>query len=72
MVEDIMSQSHRPSDNMNTVAASAKAEARAAESAAVRRRWITLGKVLAVIAAVISGLTLWNEPIRALPDAALA
>lgn len=41
--------------------AEAKAEARAAESAAIRRRWITLGEVLAVIAVVISGLTLWNN-----------
>lgn len=38
-----------------------KAEARAAESAAIRRRWITLGEILAVIAVVISGLTLWNS-----------
>lgn len=37
------------------------AEARAAEAAAIRRRWITLGEVLAVIAVVISGLTLWNN-----------
>lgn len=39
----------------------AKAEARAAEAAAIRRRWITLGEVLAVIAVIISGLTLWNN-----------
>jgi len=39
----------------------AKAEARAAEAAAIRRRWITLGELLAVIAVVISGLTLWNS-----------
>lgn len=38
-----------------------KAEARAVEAAAIRRRWITLGEVLAVIAVVISGLTLWNN-----------
>lgn len=38
-----------------------KAEARAAEAAAIRRRWVTLGEVLAVIAVVISGLTLWNS-----------
>jgi predicted exporter len=37
------------------------AEDRAAEAAAIRRRWITLGEVLAVIAVVISGLTLWNN-----------
>lgn len=41
--------------------AEAKAEARAAEAAAIRRRWITLGEVLAVIAIIISGLTLWNS-----------
>ena len=33
----------------------------AAEAAAIRRRWITLGEILAVIAVVISGLTLWNS-----------
>jgi len=38
-----------------------KAEVRAEEAAAIRRRWITLGEVLAVIAVVISGLTLWNS-----------
>ncbi|WP_454797686.1 hypothetical protein [Novosphingobium lindaniclasticum] len=41
--------------------AEAKAEVRAAEAAAIRRRWITLGEVLAVVAVVISGLTLWNN-----------
>jgi len=41
--------------------AEAKAQARAAEAAAIRRRWITLGEVLAVVAVVISGLTLWNN-----------
>lgn len=40
----------------------AKAEAaRAAEAAAIRRRWITLGEALTVVAVVISGLTLWNN-----------
>jgi hypothetical protein len=39
----------------------AKAEVRAAEAAAIRRRWITLGEILAVIAVLISGLTLWNS-----------
>jgi hypothetical protein len=33
----------------------------AAEAAAIRRRWITLGEVLAVVAVVISGLTFWNS-----------
>jgi hypothetical protein len=32
-----------------------------AEAAAIRRRWITLGEALAVIAALISALTLWNS-----------
>lgn len=32
-----------------------------AEAAAIRRRWITLGELLAVAAVVISGLTLWNS-----------
>lgn len=56
-----MSQNPPPSETMNTAEARAKAEARASESAAIRRRWITLGEVLAVIAAVISALTLWNS-----------
>jgi hypothetical protein len=37
------------------------AEERAAEAAAIRRRWITLGEILAVIAVTISALTLWNS-----------
>ncbi|MBO9671351.1 MAG: hypothetical protein J7485_12620 [Sphingobium sp.] len=32
-----------------------------AEAAAIRRRWITLGEVLAVMAVLISALTLWNS-----------
>lgn len=32
-----------------------------AEAAAIRRRWITLGEVLAVVAVIISALTLWNN-----------
>ena len=32
-----------------------------AEAAAIRRRWVTLGEVLAVVAVMISGLTLWNS-----------
>jgi len=35
------------------------AEARAAEAAAIRRRWISLGEMLAVLAVLISGLTLY-------------
>lgn len=31
------------------------------EAAAIRRRWITLGEILAVAAVVISGLTFWNS-----------
>jgi hypothetical protein len=34
-------------------------EARAVEAAAIRRRWINLGELLAVLALLISGLTLW-------------
>lgn len=32
-----------------------------AEAAATRRRWITLGEIVAVAAVVISGLTFWNS-----------
>ena len=35
--------------------------AQVAEAAAIRRRWITLGEILAVVAVVISGLTFWNS-----------
>ena len=38
-----------------------KTPAEAAEAAAIRRRWITLGEVLAVLAVLISGLTFWNS-----------
>lgn len=31
------------------------------EAAAIRRRWITLGEVLAVVAVLISAATLWNN-----------
>lgn len=31
------------------------------EAAAIRRRWITLGEILAVAAVLISGLTFWNS-----------
>jgi hypothetical protein len=37
------------------------AERAKAEAAATRRRWITLGELLAVLAVVISALTLWNN-----------
>jgi len=33
----------------------------AQERAAIRRRWITLGEMLAIAAVAISGLTLWNS-----------
>lgn len=36
-------------------------EERAQEAAAIRRRWITLGEGLAVVAVIISALTLWNN-----------
>lgn len=36
-----------------------KTEAQAVEAAAIRRRWINLGELLAVVAVLISGLTLW-------------
>lgn len=32
-----------------------------AEAARVRRRWLTLGEVVAILAVMISGLTLWNS-----------
>lgn len=37
-----------------------KAEEKA-EAARVRRRWLTLGEILAIVAVAISGLTLWNS-----------
>ena len=36
-------------------------EERAAEAAAIRRRWLTLGEILAVAAVGISALTFWNS-----------
>lgn len=38
-----------------------RAQTRAEEAAASRKRWITLAEVLTVIAVAISGLTLWNS-----------
>ena len=38
-----------------------ESRSQAAEAAAIRRRWITFGEILAVIAVLISGLTLWNS-----------
>ena len=34
---------------------------KAAETARIRRRWLSLGETVAVIAVVISALTLWNN-----------
>lgn len=48
--------SNDPSDSSKAAPTS-----KAAEAAAARRRWITLGEVLAVAAVMISGLTLWNS-----------
>lgn len=56
-----VSDNQQRSSDAAVAEASTKAEARAAESAAIRRRWVTLGEVLAVIAAIISGLTLWSS-----------
>jgi len=39
--------------------ASQKSDPSAAEAAAIRRRWITLGETVAIIAVLISALTLW-------------
>ncbi|WP_241126984.1 hypothetical protein [Novosphingobium terrae] len=54
-------RSDSSSENRPHAKAEAKAEVRAAEAAAIRRRWITLGEVLAVVAVIISALTLWNN-----------
>jgi hypothetical protein len=48
-------------DPLQAKSADAKTEARAVEAAAIRRRWVTLGEGLAVVAVVISALTLWNS-----------
>lgn len=56
-----MSDDLSPPEPPSPTPAESRAEARAAESAAIRRRWITLGEVLAVIAVIISALTLWNS-----------
>lgn len=47
-----------------------KAEARAVEAAAIRRRWITLGEILAVLAVLISAGTLWLNWSERSEDAA--
>lgn len=46
----------RPGEGAGT-----RAERRADEAAAIRRRWITLGELLALAAVVISALTLWSN-----------
>jgi hypothetical protein len=54
--------SNKPTEKDHIPTASGvKAEARAAEAAAIRRRWINLGELLAAIALIISALTLWNS-----------
>jgi len=53
--------SDSPPDTDTVAPAESTCEQRAAEAAAIRRRWITLGEALAVIAVVISGLTLFNS-----------
>ncbi len=50
-------------------------EQRAAEAAAIRRRWITLGEMLALLAVSISGLTLylnWSDKQDERADKAIA
>ena len=56
-----MSENHERTDPAAKRDADAKAEALSVEAAAIRRRWITLGEALAVVAVVISALTLWNN-----------
>lgn len=56
-----MSESPNHVDLATRAEAAAKAEARSAEAAAIRRRWVTLGEALAVVAVLISALTLWNS-----------
>ncbi|WP_239025831.1 hypothetical protein [Sphingomonas paeninsulae] len=56
-----MSEDHSSPNSTAQSTADGRVEERAAESAAIRRRWITLGEVLAVIAVAISALTLWTN-----------
>ena len=42
-------------------AAPVETPAAKAEAARIRRRWLTLGEILAVAAVAISGLTFWNS-----------
>lgn len=56
-----MSDEPLQAESAERILADTKTEARAAEAAAIRRRWVTLGEVLAVVAVVISALTLWNS-----------
>lgn len=51
-----MSEEPTPAEETAVEQAVAKAEA-----AATRRRWVTLGEIVAVAAVVISGLTFWNS-----------
>ena len=61
MSDDLPPPTTSPAETPTQTPADAQVEARAAEAAAIRRRWITLGELLAVIAIIISGLTLWNS-----------
>ncbi|HEX8061853.1 MAG TPA: hypothetical protein VF535_01415 [Allosphingosinicella sp.] len=38
-----------------------QSQAERREAAAIRRRWITLGEILAVIGVLISALALWSS-----------
>lgn len=51
-----MSEPSKQSNDAGT-----RAEQRAVEAAAIRRRWITLGELLALVAVIISALTLWSN-----------
>ena len=46
---------------MSDLPPTVETQAEKAEAASIRRRWITLGEVLAVVAVVISALTFWNS-----------
>jgi len=61
MMETTVNDTPSQAEASEQASTAAKTEARAAEAAAIRRRWITLGELLAVIAVIISGLTLWNN-----------
>lgn len=60
-MSDDLPQPESGTETARPARADAGEEARAVEAAAIRRRWITLGEMLAVIAVIISALTLWNN-----------